>query len=339
MGYDTAPEKEVTVTATIRTINQDFESVIITKSETDITSRGIRNKVNANTSKKLMVGQLRVVLIGRELAEKGIAEVLHTLMMDTEITNSVFFAVVDGDTKSLIQTKYENITDIGQHVFNLIDHNIKQELMVSSTLHEVARDYYSPIRSIIMPIVKHEGKEKIELDGIAVFEEDRWVGEYSFDDIFYVKMILDNYQAGGVQLELEGNTISSNNGSPEVLPIALDSIKSKRKIQLVNPDTPEFNLTIDVECRLLETHSTINISDPEILIKLEDEIGKKMESELSRVISYSQEMNSDLFGFGEIYNASVRNLNLDAEKSQEFYPKMKVNTKVNVTIARDGVFE
>jgi len=64
-----------------------------------------------------------------------------------------------------------------------------------------------------------------------------------------------------------------------------------------------------------------------------------MSKEITRIIAHSQEVESDIFGFGEKYRSIVRHSNLTKDKWHEMYKNMKVNVKVKFVILRDGVFE
>lgn len=66
---------------------------------------------------------------------------------------------------------------------------------------------------------------------------------------------------------------------------------------------------------------------------------KKLTKEIERVIAHSQEVESDIFGFGEKYRSSVRHSKLTKEKWHKMYKDMKVNVNVKFVILRDGVFE
>ncbi|SOC22623.1 spore germination protein [Ureibacillus xyleni] len=338
LGYDLEEEDKVTTTLTVRQVSPDDKSSLETQSNTEETSNGTSIKVNLQTSKKIMAGQLRVLLFGKKLAQDSIEQTLHTTMMNSEISSSIYLAVADGTTKEIIEAQYENITDIGQHVFNLIDHNVEEQHSVSSTLHEVVRNNYSPFRDIAMPIIKKEG-QIIKINGLAIFNKSKMVGELSSEDAFYVIMLRDKFKAGSVELSLPGNTLNHDRDQDDKLEVSIDSIKSKRSINLTNPSTPEFDVTVDFGCRLIELHSNENTGRPEVTKKLEKAIGDKMESEISRIIKYTQEKNSDIFGFGDDYYASVRNSGLTEAKWHQMYPNMKVNVKVNIEIFRNGVFE
>ncbi|KGR90118.1 hypothetical protein CD30_13270 [Ureibacillus massiliensis 4400831 = CIP 108448 = CCUG 49529] len=336
IGYDLENDNEVTATTAIRTVNQDYESVVLTKSETAATSKGTRVKVNLNTSKQVMAGQLRVVLLSKDLAEAGLNDTLHTIMMNSEMSSSVYLAVVDGDAKSLITAPYENVSDVGQHVFNLLDHNIEQELTVSSTGHEVLRDHYSSFKNMVLPLIKLEGKDEIQISGIALFDNTKMVGQLNDgDNVFYVQMLRKKFEYGTLQLEIPGDAFDVKSN----IQIAIDSIKSNRTIKVTNPDTPEFDIQLKVKCRLLELSEDLSIGDAMVLKKIEEEMSKKMKSELERILKFTQDLKADIFGFGEIYHGSVRDPELDGEKWAELFPKSKMNIDVDVQIIRNGVFE
>ena len=339
VGYDFAEDNQITITTAIRQINPDLESNVEIQSATESTNRGARLKVDLKTSKKIGSGQLRVVLFGEELAKAGIADSIHTLKMNSEISNGIYLAVVVGNSKSLIENNYKNITDIGQHIFQLIEHNIDQNHVLSSTLHEINRENLSKLGDYSLPMLKKQG-EYVEISDIGFFKEDKFVGSLPAEDYLYIKMIRDNLQDGSLGLALPTTTLElSSDDSSEEIRIAVDSIKSKRKIKLADKTVPEFDLLIDLESRLVEVPSNLRIKDIESTENLEKAINKKIESEINRIIQYSQEINSDIFRFGERYKAQVRKANIDLEKWHEMYTEMKVNVTVNTKIVRDGVFQ
>ena len=339
VGYELTDESELSATAVIRQINQDSESRVVVQSATAETSKWTRTKIDLKTTKITGSGQLRVILFGENMAKEGLDNGIHILKMNSEISNATYLAIVEGDLKELLEYSYENITDIGQHIYQLIEHNIENHHTVSSTLHEVNRDKLSLVRNYSLPIIKKE-EENIVISGIAFFNGGKIVGQLPSDDAFYILMIKDRTQNGILQLILPDSTLKKPaSDSTDGLPIAIDSIASKQKLTLKDASLPEFDLTIKFDCRLMEIDADLSIDKPEIIEKLQQEINKKIESEIDRIIKYSQEVNSDIFNFGEYYRAHVRNADIDKEMWNELYPQMKVNVTVKTTIIRDGVFQ
>ncbi|MFY3792022.1 Ger(x)C family spore germination protein [Ureibacillus sp. MALMAid1270] len=339
IGYDIEDSNKIRSTVALRSVNQDLQSVVSVASETDSTSKGTRIKISLDSTKKIGAGQLRVVLIGSKLAEKGINETLHSLNMNSEVSSGLYIAVVDGETRPLLERKYETISDIGQHIYYLLDHNIDEQLTLSPTLHETVRDCYSPFTDMVLPLLEQD-KDDVQIIGLALFNDDKMVGKLKGDDSFYVVLIREKFDAGIIQTTIPGAPFKYiSQDVPDDLHIALHSIFSNRKIQLVNEDTPEFDLNIKVSARIFEIHSSITTEEQEVVSKLEEEIEKEFSKEIMRIIKKTQELNSDIFGFGEVYKANVGTKNIDEKKWKELYPKMKVNVYVKIELLRNGVFD
>lgn len=340
VGYDVGTEKKMSTTAVIREVNPEFQSNVQVITTEDETSKGNRMKTNRKLSKQVMVGQMRVILFGEELAKDDIHYYIDTHLENASVSNSLYLAVVEGETIPLLQYEYKNIDDIGEHIFRLIEQNNKMESTVSSTLHEIGHDLYTAGDDIALPIIKRD-EEQIEISGIALFTDGKMVGTLPVEDAFFVKLMRENFQSGIFETTLQKEDITNNliKNLPNEIPVAFDAIRSKRELKLVNPTTPEFDLHLKLWARILETSPNINLGDPEDITKLEKAISKNLSKEVSRIISYGQNIESDVFGFGEKYRSSVRNSDLTKGKWHKMYKDMKVNVKVDFVILRDGVFE
>ena len=342
IGYDAGDEeKDISATFIIRRVTPEFQSDVVARSATAETTKGTRDEVSLQTAKKVAKGQLRVVLFSEEFAKEGIGQMIYNLLMNPEISNGVYLSVVEGEIKPFLEYQYENISDIGQHIYNLLGHNIEEDKLLSSTIHETGRDYYSPTRQILLPIIKRKDN-LVEVTGLAFFREGQMAGRLPAEDIFYVKLLREGHENGSFNLVLDGKNLESlvanEKEVPDEIPVAFESIKSKMTMKLVNQTTPEFDVNIDINLRLTEIDDAIQIEHKEKNEWLQKEVNKKMEAKLSDLIKYSQELNSDVFGFGEYYESRVRDANLTPEEHDEMYPNMKVNIHINSKIIRNGIF-
>ena len=341
VGYDLGDEGDLSNTAVIRQVNPDFESNIEIISAENQTSKGTSSEINRKSSKKVVTGQLRVALYGNELAkEDGIGNSIQALSRDSNISGSVYMAVVESEAKTLLKYNYENITDIGQHIFKLLEQNIEEEQIISSTLHEVSHDYYSIGEDIAMPIISRE-EELISISGVALFKKGKMVGELPAEDSFYMKLSRDRYHSGTFEALINNEDFEKAlmKDPPEKISVVLDTIKSESDLKLIKQSTPEFDLHITVEARLLELNEEIDLGVPKNVAILEKAVSKSLSREISRVITYCQEVNSDVFGLGSQYRSSVRNSNLTEEKWHEMYQKAKVNVQVDIKITRSGIWD
>ena len=340
VGYDLGTEEKMAATSAIREVNPEFQSNVEIVTTENETSKGNRIETNRKLSKKVVVGQMRVVLFGEELAKDDIHHYIDSLLENPTVSKGLYLAIVEGETAPLLEYKYENIDDIGQHIFRLLEQNIEQEIMISSTLHEIGHDLYMAGEDIYMPIIKKE-EDLVELSGIALFNGDKMVSKLPVEDTFYVKLAAEDYKSGSIEVVLQKEDIPNDliKNTPDQILIAFDAIRSDKKLKLVNATTPEFDLNITLKARLTEIYPDLDIGDPKVVEKLEKAISKNFTREISRVIAYSQSVESDIFSFGEKYRSSVRDSNITKEKWHELYKNMKVNVQVDFNILRNGVFE
>ncbi|MGE6488899.1 Ger(x)C family spore germination protein [Paenisporosarcina sp. NPDC076898] len=340
LGYDLNDEDKLSTTAVIRQVNPEFQSDVVIITAVNDTARGARAEINKKTSKKIMSGQMRVVLFGEELANNGIGHYIDTLLKNSDTSGSLFIALAEGETKSLLEYQYQDIDDIGTHIFKMLEQNIKSEQMISSNLHEVAHDYYSPGRDIAIPIIKRE-KEIVEISGVALFNKGKMVGKISSKDSFYVKLSRDLYESAMFETTIPKDSlpVSQTKDSQDRIPVVIDTIHTKKEVKLINPQTAEFDMNLTINGRLLEIEANMDLDNPQNVKRLEKEIGKSISQDLAKVLGYCQEVDSDVFGLGEYYRSSVRHSNITHEKWHEMYKEAKVNIKVDFTILRSGIFE
>lgn len=340
LGYDLSDDNQLLLSAVIREVNPEYQSNVQVITAKNKTSRGALSDINRKTSKKVMTGQMRVVLFGEELASEGIGHYIDTLSKNSETSGNLLIAIVEGETNSLLEYDFQNIEDVGSHIFKLLEHNIKNEQMISSTLHEVARDYYSIGRDIAIPILKRED-ETIEISGVALFNAGKMVGKLPAEDSFYVKLSRELYESALFETTIPRDSLpaSQTTHSDQNVPIVLDTINTEKKVKLIDPGTPEYTVEIEVFGRLLEIEAEMNLDKQKNVKLLEEEIGKSISKDLEKVLVICQEVNSDVFGLGEYYRSSVRNSKLTNENWKKLYPQAKVNIKVNFKILRSGSFE
>ncbi|MHC8514288.1 Ger(x)C family spore germination protein [Sporosarcina sp. ITBMC105] len=340
IGYDKGKEEEIEITAIVRQVGTNLESEVTVISAENETIEGTRSRINYRTAEKLTSGQVRGVLFGDELAKEGIGHYLETMLRNSTISDGIFLTVVDGEAKPILEFNYPDILDIGEHIYKLLKQNIDNEQLVSSTLHEVSFDYYTVGRDITMPIINRD-KELIAITGIALFNKGKMIGKLPVGDSFYVKLGRDPIHAGKAEIKIKGDDLPSSllKDSTDEISIVIDPIKTRNKKKLVDKHHPEFDFHVSMQARIMEIKNDINVGDPKKVELLEEAISKALENEMVRIIAYTQEIGSDIYGFGGFYRSSVRQSNLTEEKWKEMYKNMEVNVDIDFTITRSGVFE
>lgn len=339
VGYELEEDGKVSTTAVIRQVDPEFQSMVTTSTVINDSSLGALSDINLKTTKKLVPGQMRIVIFGENIATEGIGHFLDTLSKNSTTSSGILLAMTAGHTTDLLEYPYQNINDVGQEIYKLIEQNVESEQVNSSTLHEVTHDYYSIGRDIIMPIIVRND-EVIEVSGVALFNKGKLVGQLPAKDSFYLLLNRGKFKSGKFEISIPGDIFSSDrHNSSGSVPVSLDTITSKKKLKLIDQTEPEFDLNINLDARILEIDAEVDFDNPKEVKKLEKAINQSLTEELKSILDYCQEINSDVFGLGEQYRSQVRNSKLTHDNWHDMYPTAKVNIKVNFKILRSGVFE
>jgi spore germination protein len=335
VGYDLVGKKKISSTMVVLQIDPEAARNIDVISSEALTSKGGRINGNLETSKVLESGQLRVALYNDKIAKRGIRPYVDTLARDPSISDLTYLAIVEGSTKSLLEHQYKNTPDVGQHLYNQIEQLTDKEQISNATLQEVQQSYYSDGIDPILPLVKREG-EHIRISGNAIMRNDKMVGKLTAEESFFVKLIRDEYRAGSIELTFE---MKDEKQKKHKITTVIDTIKSSRKFDLIEKNGPRFYLDLKIQGRLLELQGEIDLINPQNVEALEKAISQKMKKEAQYVISYCQERNSDVFGFGEVYRSSVRHSNLSKGEWHQKYRKITYDMEVDFSLIRTGITE
>jgi spore germination protein len=339
IGYDVGEKGLIKGTAVELKIEPDAKTDIKIVETQAYSVRGLNTSANKKTSKKLLAGQLRVIVLGKELVNQGILHISETLTKDPSISDLSYLSIVEGEARDLLNLKDPHIPDISIHLYRLIEQNTKDELMPSATLQEVLHRYYTEGRDPFMPILKKIDNKEVKFTGVGIFKDDRLVGEISTDQSFYLKLINDKYKSGSTDLIFmsESPKLRGRSRSEGKTVISLDTIHSNSDIKLLNKKNLEFDIKVKLNARLIDINSNIELTKSNNLKLFEKEVSKEMEKRVEKLLSYCQSKNSDVIGLGEVYRASVRNSKLTKKKWHEMYPNAKVNVKVDFNMMRSGI--
>ncbi|WP_210365364.1 Ger(x)C family spore germination protein [Bacillus sp. REN3] len=340
LGYDLVEDDHIQSTQLLLQIDPEAPESTALLSSKAASSKGARLKSDLESPKRLQSGQLRVALYSEEIAREGLINLADTLARDPSISDLTYLAVVEGNVYELMKHRNDQFSDIGQYIYKELDQNIKGELIPSSTLQETMHDYYAIGVDPVLPTMKLvDGNVKIT--GLALMKRDKMVAKIHPYQAFYLKLINDRYEAGNLELTIskEGLDVNEDNGRTDKVTVVLDTITSKSRITLIDKKTPEFDLTIHLDSRLLEINQTFDLKVPENIKKLEKAISKRMKKEVESLIAYTQSKNTDPFAFGENYRKSVRKSKLTPSKWHRMYKDSKVNVKIDFRIMRTGVVE
>ncbi|MEA3319152.1 MAG: Ger(x)C family spore germination protein [Bacillota bacterium] len=309
------------------------------------TSKGVRQKENLASSRRLVSGQLRVAIYGEELAKEGIISIIDTLSRDAQVGTMSYLAVSRPKAQELLQLSQdsEDISNAGTFLYELITQNVEGDTLLSPTLHEFMQCYYSEGRDPVLPLLNFKDNTII-IEGLSLFQDDKVVGELDSNDSFYLKLMVDPFDAGSTEItipkeQLKKYILTSNNKQEDSVFVSLDHLRSVTDIKLEDKKVPSYSIEVNVKTRMQEISENYDLGNPEALKKLEEAIGKDMEGQLIEVLEKSREMGADPVGFGNYYRAKVGYDSFSTEEWRKQYQNSKYKISINVEILRTGVMD
>ncbi len=310
------------------------------------TAREVYSNADSKTAKQLVNGQLRAGLFGQELARRGIMPYVDGLMRNPLISDSVYITVTDLPAYDVINaTDFEEAPNIGTYIYRLLEHAIVNENVVQSTMHEFVKNFMKVGADPVVPLLTKEN-DKIIIRGIGLFQDDRLVETVDIFDTFFYRLILDEYERAESRFTFPADdyeTDLNNYGQGEnndQLSVSVHQIRSNTDIKLADASDFSFDVDITFEGRITEITLNLDLSDPEILKKLEEDIKEQLEDKVNEILAKTKELNVDPFGIGALYNTHFKkDEQLSATEMRENYPDFQFNVNADVKIMRYGITE
>jgi spore germination protein len=347
-GYDLEEENQLKGTVVVHKFDplaQNLTKVITVDANT---SKALRQKQNLEIDQKLVLGQLRCVIYSKELAKKGISQLVDALNRDPTVGNMVYLTVAEKDALSIMNLDKKKLkVNLGTYLYNLIKQNVESEQLTSPTLHEFNHNFQDHGRDPVLPILKIKDGGVI-IEGIALFKDDRIVGELKNEQLFYAKVLSDKYKSGTQELGFSRSRFEKiikkkDEGKDRKvynkLFISVDNIRSKSKIKLIDKEKLRFRIDVELDSRLLETTEPLDLSTTENIKFIEKEINREMEKQILDLLKYFREKQVDPAGFGNEYMAYIRKKPLSKKEWRELYKDATFEVHVNNTIVKTGVID
>jgi spore germination protein KC len=259
----------------------------------------------AKVADKLYIGNMEILIISNKIAaEDGILSILDLFLRDGEPRETLKIAISQEKTaKEILQTKGISNGIASMDLKEIIETNQKT---ISSSIDIEIYKVYSHIKSeglsLVLPAihcVKNtdtgiESQEKIaEVNGVAVFKDDKLVGYLSPEETFYYLFIVDKIKGGVLTLGL--------NGCPKPN-ISFEISRSNTKRTHINERNKiKIKLKITTYVYINELTTDSDISTPEGIKKIQAEAEKALAKDIKNTVKSVQlRFNSDIFGFGNI---------------------------------------
>ncbi|OPA78334.1 hypothetical protein BVG16_10625 [Paenibacillus selenitireducens] len=346
IGYDAKEDNTFKVTAALMESQPDVKDMNRTVSVDAATSKGARRKMNEMLPHEIANGQLRVILLDRNIFRLKMLNEVDVLSRDPAFGDMVMVAIVDGSVQDLLTYPYKNKSNIGVTVNSLLDHNMKWNWGPLMTLHEFTHSRDIHTKELAIPMMKREGEE-IALKGVALLHGDHIVGEATPREGYFLKTMKGEktsflyetvIKKSAMQASGMAQFLAMNDGKDEVK-VVFHVIQSKGTIKLLDSQNIKFDVNLHIDMDIQEISERYSFEKTGAVEALKRQLSKELTAHLQQFLDKLRKVNSDCVGFGEKYRSLVPHTKLENEKWREAFPKSSIQGRVDIDIIRTGTIE
>lgn len=335
VGYDLAENGgDLLGTTVLPNFTDTGQEKVDVLSVTGHTSKELRFNMSRMSERKLVSGQIRVVLYGEELSRTGILPLSDTLFRDAEIGSQIVLAVVEGRAINFFTKRYPDKPSIDIYLYRMLRKEMSERSMPKTNLHTFIRDVYDNGKDPVLPYLRL-GKEDILVDGLAVFQEDKFIGLLNAKEARNLAYISSTGTSTG-ELEATLKETIRQGGHAHAVLMYIKTSTDWNVSQ--SGGRPVFQANVLIQGAVSEYTGEQNLEEKQEIQKLEKEFAKEYQQELSALIKKLQkDFGTDQLGLGEMYRAKGFIKDLEKEKWREMYKQAKIDVKVNVRILQTGM--
>jgi spore germination protein KC len=351
MGIDKAPDGYCISIQLLNTKNVNEASTNQTPftvfSVTGTTFSEALQKLTLESPKKIYFANVKLIIIGEQLARDGINPVIDFLLRNYQMRVSLSLVIAKSATAQKILKILTPIEkDPQAYIMNILtlappNWGQNSDVQLDQLANSINSDGKSAVLSGIVisgnsttqmemkSLEKTQSPASLKLDNLGAFEDDRLVGWLSAAGSRGY-----NYITGNIK-----NTVETVFYSPQkAISLVVKESHSRLKSHL-DQGKPIIDLRLNVVGDIGNTESSLDITKLKNVKILERSFANKINSHLQAAIAQGlKKYRTDIFGFGEVvHRAHPRVWKGLKQKWKNQLQKVRVTVRVSVKIMDSGV--
>ncbi|MBP7331773.1 MAG: Spore germination protein B3 precursor [Firmicutes bacterium ADurb.Bin373] len=305
-----------------------------TISETGVTIREAISKMNYRVPKHLFFGHARVYVFGEKAVRGGITPFLDRWTRSPESRDNIFLAVSKGDASRILEQKspvFQSTALALNNIFldkdgwqaimavNMADFEYRLSTGITSPLAPVVE--VIPQASLTAEEIKAGISTTVAITGLAAFDPDGRLVDY-LDERESMGLLWVINRARNREMTIPHFV----EGKEESISLRQVNAKSKIAVSIGDDGLPVFEIETHAIFDVLEQFCIQRgLSDVSIIKNIEEMAGSQMINEIEAAVKKSQQLNTDVFGFGEEFRRQYhREWPQYKDHWREIYPELNV---------------
>lgn len=205
MGID---KKGTQVQISVQTLNLAKEgngsealsgNITMNSSEHGSTISEAISKLSKDLSRKLFLGQNKMTVFSRELAEAGMEDNLDYLIRSSDSRPDVLLCVSDGAAQDVLKSKENDALVPAENMVRLLKNGERSGMGACVTVNETLKRCASPTSDFYLPLLKAD-KEHVSFAGLALFDDSKMTGVADSKETFGILLMNGKIKDGLLNL-------------------------------------------------------------------------------------------------------------------------------------------
>ncbi|MGC4377400.1 Ger(x)C family spore germination protein [Fictibacillus sp. Mic-4] len=325
LGYDWK-DGEYRGTAIFPMYSPDKQETFRLITSSSKTGREILAIMNNKSDKPIEVGQMRTLLIGEALAEKGISTLISTLYRDSNVGNMTKIAVVE-DAEHMLVERWKKKSSVDLYISNILRQNEETENLPITNLHTFTYQMWDWGEDPYLPYLTMD-KQAVKVDGLALFDHYKLVTKIDERDTFIFMLLNKGSEEGIYESSFsargkKGNVVIYDIATKKIMKLQKEGAHRKITIHLkIKGEIKEYPTWFDLQ-------KDVGV--------LEKNVEKHISNHAMELLTFFQKKNIDPLGFGSYLDSKIRHY--DEKQYKKDYQNLTFDVKTDVDIFHSGVIE
>ncbi|MFD2671373.1 Ger(x)C family spore germination protein [Marinicrinis sediminis] len=295
--------------------------------------------------RKIYFSHLRILIIGEKLAKQGVAGALELLSRDQEFRNDFYVALGKGHpAENFLKVLTPLVHIPAEKLFDSLDNSSKVwaptvGVPLSDFLYQIIDKGRQPVLTTLE--IKGNGDidmtsenvknidtpTVLEYTGLSIFNKEKLIGYMDQVESKGYNYITGNVRnaVGSVPCEDEGHWV-------------IEVLRAKTNIEsMLQHGKPAFSVYIAVEANVAELKCKLDLSDPEVISKMEGMVEEHARKTLLESIRKAKELKADVFGFGQVLHRQHPKVwKPIASEWDQHFTEVDIAVNFDVTLRRTG---
>lgn len=320
------------------------------------TIREAINDINLHFDRKILLSHSNLLILGEEFAKRGITDLMDFFMRDNEPREDMYVVVAQGaKAYDVVGVRAGLGRASGNYLYDILNNFAYNARSINISFAEKYRYFYDvgndPVLGVVqVREVKQIDQEKLskepilkilDVSGGAALKRDYLNGYFTADEMIGFNFIVGDIEGGAIVFR----TPDGSKGDLSIIGedgkfTTVNILKSKTKRD-INVNNGNIHLSINVKLRgeLNEINQALDVSDTEIISKIERACSEKIKELISATLNKGQkEFGQDNFSIGVAVHQQYPKLWKEIAKDwHDIFTEISYDVNVETTVVKLGL--